>query len=188
MSLLKCGHLWNYLSAWSREFRDYRSEENSEHSTSCFDWVSTHLHEDVDHKALWLAWLNEVRQLTGDGGVGFLFCDVHDVSCVPLFAGWMHFYPVGKVSTPTSCSLRRIKSFNVDYQRCERLEAGGFFQGDDPTAQVISFSPRVGTLLVIVCGLCVWNILLAPVLSSAALCEPQASTCWTLWFQCSCML
>ena len=34
----------------------------------------------VDHKALWPALLNEVRQLAGDGGVGFLFSDVHDVS------------------------------------------------------------------------------------------------------------
>ena len=141
VSLLKCGHLGNYLFAWSREFSRLHVRRKFGAQYSLFwDWVSTHLHEDVDHKALWLAWLNEVRQLTGDGGVGFLFCDVHDVSRVPLFAGWMHPYPVGEVSTPTSCSLRRIKSFNVDYQRCERLEAGGFFQGDDPTAQVISLS------------------------------------------------
>ena len=44
------------------------------------DWVSTHLHEDVDHETLWRALLNEVRRIAGDGGVGSPFSVIHDVS------------------------------------------------------------------------------------------------------------
>ena len=66
---LKCGHPGSYL----------RRKFGTQYSLF-LDWVSTHLHEDVDRKALWPASLNELRQLAGDGGVGFLFIDVHDVS------------------------------------------------------------------------------------------------------------
>ena len=71
--------LWN-PSPWKRPIDMVSKRFQEDHGCLFLDWVSTHLHGDVDHETLWMALLNEVRQSAREGGIGSLFSGIHDVS------------------------------------------------------------------------------------------------------------
>ena len=73
---MECGHPGTLVAA---VIYVAHKIENKVQPAFFFALVSTRLHEDVVHEALWLPLLTEVRQLAGDGGVGSLFNVVRDV-------------------------------------------------------------------------------------------------------------